>query len=232
MNKKKNKILLIILMIIIITIIILITINFNTLRYKPFETEYNVVENIVTNKNHDYKLVLNEHSFSPSNIVQFKNNERLYYANITTEEIIINGEKIIIKVENIASNASCVNENKPLNVGINDKILLSFEYEGCYIINIEEVFIINNKYIGIMYRGEALGATVEIYNTDGEKLYTRFVMEFDTSNYTFKAYDENDEEFIINDYKLVHKGDEIIDSLVQIGKKSYCDMMCEGDKCC
>lgn len=190
-------------------------------------------KNVIEKKGKDYEITLNEKEINISETIIFDNiEEQVEYVNVNIFGFKLNNFISNLKIENLSNgNAACVFDNKKTSIILNDKTIDTIEYEGCYITHIIKIFIIAEKYIGILYQGESLSNSLSIYNINGKEIYSRQIIDIDTKSYNFTSYDENDEKFLINDYELIISNDTITDNLIKKGTKSYCDRVNDYGYC-
>ena len=163
------------------------------------------VENEITNNNYDYYVKLNNKKINIYNMIDFKYDVAVEYANINISGFKLNGIDSTIKIENVASTSMCAIDEKSKIILLNNNIIETYAYEGCYLVTILEIFTIEDKFVGIITQGdsegELSGRILNIYNSDGEKMYRKNIVSFDSDNYEFITYvDYNN--LSIKKYKL------------------------------
>ena len=148
------------------------------------------------------------------------------YKNININGFKLDGIESSLKIENLTRVANCTLDEIYPVITLNDKVLEEFLYEACYLIFPARIFIIEEKYIGILYYiTENMEHTLVIYNKDGQKEYERDILEFNLETFTFKDYEEHDPNYYINEYKLVKRNNKVDDIMLKESKEQFCDMM-------
>ena len=148
------------------------------------------------------------------------------YKNININGFKLDGIESSLKIENLTRVANCTLDEIYPVITLNGKVLEEFLYEACYLIFPARIFIIEEKYIGILYYiTENMEHTLVIYNKDGQKEYERDILEFNLETFTFKDYEEHDPNYYINEYKLVKRNNKVDDIMLKESKEQFCDMM-------
>lgn len=190
--------------------------------------EYEIIR-----KKMDYALKTD--SFKFDDIITWTEEEVIndsYYLDLAVTGIILNGETTTLNFNNLPASAYCSNDGLVTEMLINGKVVHSHQYEACYMHHFATLFILDDKFIGIYELYES-GGGIYIYDHLGNEVYKNdYAIDFDADNYTFKSYEENNEKYILNTYKLEFKNNQINHKFVSKGTTSYCDMLCEGEPCC
>lgn len=215
--------------IVIITLLIGIGIGYflgnkkDTKDYEEFTFFSNDVLNNVKEKTNGYEITIN--NYYPINLYDYIDDTETY-KNIAMTGFKLNGIESTLKIENLSRTANCVADKIFPKIILNGTVIEEFSHEACYLVFPAKVFIIEEKYLGILYYvNENMEQTIIIYNSEGIREYERNIVDIDIENFTFKDYEENDPNYYINEYKLVKKNNKIDDILVDEGKEQFCDMM-------
>lgn len=204
--------------------------------YKNYVNKSNISnyeENKIIIDNYQYEITFNDLYIDLNDVIEFNDSDKTLYYDVLINEFILLNNSFKIEIKNIPSDAGCVLENISKQVILNDKVILENNYEGCYLINYYSIFKID-KYVGIYYgNNENPLKTIDIFDYQGNKVFSNDkVVDFDVLNYTYKSYQESDKNKILNKYKLRVKNSNIYENIISYGNTSYCEYLCEGEKCC
>ena len=199
--------------------------------YEEFVFYTNDEINDVKKVNNGYEIKIN--NYYPIDIFSYiRDEEKLDYIDITVSDFKLDNVDTTIKFEDFTISASCITDEKYSKITMNDILIEDFQFEECYLAYPGILYIIEEKYLGIIYfYNEASESTLVIYNNKGEKVYIRDIVGYDLENFKIKDYEEDDENYYINEYKLVKKDGQITDVLTKKRDESFCDMMNNIGKC-
>lgn len=223
---KKNKLIYIVsgVIIVILLIDIIISVNKNSKTdYEEFIFYTNDVLNDIKEVDNGYEITLK--NYYPLKLYDYIDDEEVY-KNITINGFTLDNIKSTLYIENLTRTASCVQDKKYPKIVLNDITIEEFNNEACYLVFPAEIFIIEEKYLGILYYiNENMENTIVIYNKEGKREYTRDIVDFDLKTFTFKDYEDDDPNYYINEYKLIKRNNKIEDILLKEGREQFCDMM-------
>lgn len=223
-NKKLIYILIGIILLIGITIVL---INSNKDDNKKDYEEFIFYTNDELN---EIKEVKNGYEITLNNYYALKLNEYMddleEYKNIKINGFKLDNMESTLYVENLTRTANCIEDKKYPKIILNDIVIEEFSNEACYLVFPGEIFVIEEKYLGILYYNhENLENTLVIYNNKGIREYIRDITDIALEEFTFEDYEEDDPNYYINKYKLVKRNGKIDDVLVKNETEQFCDMI-------
>lgn len=228
----KNKKLIYILsgVIIVLLLTTLVVILFSDIKNENKEKDYEDFLFFTNDELNEVKEVKNGYEITIKNyyaieLYDYINDDEVY-KNITINGFSLDNIKSTLYIENLTRTANCIQDEKYPKIVLNDTVIEEFTNEACYLVFPGKIFIIEEKYLGILYYiNENMENTLVIYNNKGEREYIRDVISFDSDNFKFTDYEENDPNYYINEYKLVKRNGKIEDVLIKNGTEQFCDMI-------
>lgn len=174
-----------------------------------------------------------------SYIANFDNNDsnKGKLLNVVVNNMIINGREYIFKLNNHPQNCLDFVTNNSYNDDhnsyyINSKWIYHQNNQACYLERIHLITVIDNKYIGVSFRGEA-GNYMKVYDENVmlvDKLDALSIKVVD-GEIVYTDYEDNDKECLINTYTYEIVDGKPVKTLKNNGSEKYCNQM-TGKGCC
>lgn len=156
---------------------------------------------------------------------------------VVVDGMMINGKEYIFKLNNHPQNCLDYVTNNSYNEEhnsyyINNKWIYHQNNQACYLERIHLITVIDNKYIGVSFRGEA-GNYMKIYDENVmlvDKLEALSIKVVD-GMIIYTDYEDNDKDCLINTYNYEIIDGKPVKTLKSKGSEKYCNQM-TGNGCC
>lgn len=172
-------------------------------------------------------------------ISKFDNNEsnKGKLLSVVVNNMMINGREYVFKLNNHPQNCLDFVTTNSYNdehnsYYINNKWIYHQNNQACYLERVHLITVIDNKYIGISFRGEA-GNYMNIYDENVmlvDKLDALSIKVVD-GKIIYTDYEKDDEECLINTYTYEIVDGKPVKTLMNNGSEKYCNQM-TGKGCC
>lgn len=156
---------------------------------------------------------------------------------IFVSNMIVNGREYTFKLNNHPQNCLDFVTSNSYNdehnsYYINNKWIYHQNNQACYLERIHLITVIDNKYIGVSFSGEA-GNYMNIYDENVmlvDKLNALSIKVVD-GEIIYTDYEDNDKECLINTYTYEIVDGKPVKTLKNKGSEKYCNQM-TGKGCC
>lgn len=172
-------------------------------------------------------------------ISKFDNNEsnKGKLLSIVVNNMMVNGREYVFKLNNHPQNClDLVNSNsyndEYNSYYINNKEIYQQNNQACYLERVHLITVIDNKYIGISFMGEA-GNYMNIYDEKSSLVDKLDVLSIEVidGKIMYTDYEKEDDECLINTYTYEIIDDKPVKTLKDKGNEKYCNQM-TGEGCC
>ena len=205
--------------------------NNNDTMKTTIKSEVNTTENPSNSSSQDdnhvkkYELSMKDRKeFDFKNYIGYDLDHNLLI-NVMVSDVMLNNKSHIFYLKNFTSNYErCMEEeNKYDSIYLNDALLYSQYYEGCYLMLLNRIVILNNqKFLGALYSTEG-GYILKIYDDNGKEITSIFGIEiwFENDQIFTKYFDDDDSDRYINTYEYKYDGNSYKKAKIIQGVEKY-----------